>query len=125
MESMGEAAKPTSRRFRYSLRTLFVLLTLFAVLVGWLTWNLRQVNEREKLLRAVAARGAMFGSVNSSRPPRPLPIVWSLLGATAIGLIEVPDGICSEREFRQLTTLFPEAKVVTGSVKFDPLNVDF
>ena len=119
---MPEAAKPSGRRFKYSLRTLFALLTLFAALVGWLTWNLRQVNEREKLLRSVAARGAMFGSVTSSRPPRPLPMVWSLLGATAVDLIEVPDGICSEGEFRHLRNLFPEARVVTGSVKFDPIS---
>ena len=99
-----------------------MLLTLFAALVGWLTWNLRQVTEREKLLRSVAARGAMFGSVSSNRPPRPLPVAWSLLGARAVGLIEVPDGICSEGEFRQLANLFPEAKIVTGSVKFDPIS---
>ena len=99
-----------------------MLLTLFGVCLGWLGRNLHQVNEREKLLRSVAARGALFGSIPpSGRPQQQMPFLWSLLGARPVGLIEVPDGTCSAGEFRKLTNLFPEARVIAGPVKFDPL----
>jgi hypothetical protein len=119
---MSGATKPRRFQFRFSLRTLFVLLTLFGMLLGWLDWNRRQVNEREKLFHSVAARGAMFGSLNSSVPRKPLTLVWSLLGATAVGLIEVPDGTCSEQELHRLMSLFPEARVVVRPGIFDPLD---
>ena len=45
-ESRLASMKPR-RWFRFTLRTLFVLLTFFGV---WLGWNLHQVREREAIL---------------------------------------------------------------------------
>ncbi len=119
---MNDTPKPPRFRFRFGLRTLFVLLTLSAVFLGW---NVHQVREREKLLRSISVRGAMFGSINSGQPQQPLPLVWSLLGATPVGFIEVPSGIFSEYDLHRLKTLFPEAKVENRPAVFDPVDTDF
>jgi hypothetical protein len=36
-------AKPRLRWFRFSLRTLFILVTLASVPLGWIGWELREV----------------------------------------------------------------------------------
>jgi hypothetical protein len=46
-----ETTEPKRRWFRYSLRTLLVLVTLSAVAIGWYTYRQRIINaERSKLL---------------------------------------------------------------------------
>jgi len=103
-------AAPRRRWFRFSLRTLFAVVTVFAVF-GWFGWNLHQVREREGLLASLSSRGAMFGRNTSGTPPKPLPLVWTLLGAKPIGVIQVPDSAFTEDDLHRIATLFPEATI--------------
>ncbi len=44
---MAEAAPPTRRRWlRFGLRGLFAAVTLLAVFMGWLVWELNFIRER-------------------------------------------------------------------------------
>jgi hypothetical protein len=117
---------PKRRWFQFSLRTQFVLLTVFAV---WLGWNLHIVRQREHVLgslkpdhriiaegeygnlaivedkRSVAKRGLLS-------PSGSLPISWRLLGARPIAMtIYVQFGVLNQKAQR-IRALFPESQVV-------------
>ena len=51
-------AKP--RWFRFSLRTLFVLVTLLACALGWLVWQIQIVRERKSLLSEVSRYNSSY-----------------------------------------------------------------
>jgi hypothetical protein len=44
-------AKPTRRWFRFSLRTLFVLMTIVGFLAGWVAYQLNWIRQREEFQR--------------------------------------------------------------------------
>jgi hypothetical protein len=104
-------------RWSFSLRTLFLVLTLAAV-VAWLGWNFKQVRQRDELRGLLRSRGAMFGSTDSGQGGT-LPIVWTLFGAQPIGLVELPDGAFSADDVARLATLFPEATIRERSERSD------
>ncbi len=100
---------PKRRWFRFSLRTLFVVVTVFGV---WLGWNLHQVQERNRLMDHIAACGghcAMGESVAFETTP--VPLAWSLLGAEFVGYIELPVGSFSTKDRSHIQPLFPEAQI--------------
>lgn len=45
--------------FRFSMRTMFVALTLFSILLGWVGWQWRIVRERERLIQWDMVSGAL------------------------------------------------------------------
>jgi len=107
---------PRRRWFRFSLRSMFVAMTLLACLAGWLGRNVKQVREREQMRSVHAERGA---TVFGWGPPRNRPpLVWRLLGATEMGdlIITMPVKDFTEQEFRAAQALFPEASVERGDV---------
>jgi hypothetical protein len=112
---------PKRRWFRYSLRTLFVVVTVAAVF-GWLGWNLKKVRERENVFASLRSRGVMFGTVASDSPQKELPLVWRLFGVKGIGLVEVPAGAFTEDDLYRLTTLFPEATIRDHLERMDQPN---
>src|SRR5688500_757655 len=62
------------RRWRFSLRTLFVLLTLCAIAIGWGVWNYRQAIEQRKLLSGMADVGWAYEWTRQDRTsPRFVP----------------------------------------------------
>jgi hypothetical protein len=70
-------AKPKRRWLRFSLRTLFVLVTIIGVGAGWVTYQLNWIRERHKWrewLNAHAGGGSIGGMQDEPRPPLP----WSL-----------------------------------------------
>jgi hypothetical protein len=113
------------RRFRWSLRTMFVVVTLFAGLTAWTLHNLHQVRERESLSRAFFAQGAAIGPTFQPGEPiiyketgRAIPWMWWLLGAEDPGGdIWLSPEMFSEDEKRHLQSLFPEVYVVWVDMK--------
>jgi hypothetical protein len=102
------------RRFRFSLRTLFVVVTLIAVWLGWTLWRLRQ---REKVYLYLTS-SAHFSHAFVMRPDelplapwKRLPVTWRLLGAKPLSLTKLQRDRFSERDQRQIQSLFPEALV--------------
>ncbi len=88
---------PRSRWLRFSLRTLFLALTVLAVPLGWATsWR----SEREAL------NGEKWLSSKPQRAPFPL----NLIGADGYDWIVVPSDSTAE-EFERARALFPEAQI--------------
>jgi hypothetical protein len=115
---------PKRRWPRFTLRTLFVVVTAFGI---WLGWNFNILRQREKMLDRVNATrndgspvGIMMEAEFESRLPpayrgmpstRRLPWALKLLGAEPTAIITVSEDDFSEAEIKQIGRLFPEALV--------------
>ena len=111
---------------RFSLRTLFVVVTVFCV---WLGWNLPIVRQREQVLvslrseHRILVEGEYANVVNVMdapwvfkkgllSPSSSLPVSWRLLGVKPIAMtIYVPFGELNS-EGQRIRALFPESQVV-------------
>jgi hypothetical protein len=111
---------PKHRWQRFSLRKLFVMVTVICGLTAWSIHNWRQAHERETLLRAFTARGAALGP--SFYPGEPIvyketgnsvPLMWRLFGAEEPGGdIWLPPDKFTADERSHLQSLFPDVYVV-------------
>jgi hypothetical protein len=63
------APKPKRRWFQYSLRTLLVVVTLFAIPCSWLVVMLRQAERQRKAVAAIRNLGGSTGLGSYSSPP--------------------------------------------------------
>jgi hypothetical protein len=116
----GRMNDPTSKRrwFRYSLRTLFVVVTLFAL---WMGYHLNWIRQRRDARKWIEAH-PVGGSIGYHAERRP-DISWSLwiLGEKAEQIvIMVGEADRDEREeyidrVQNVITLFPESQVVDAS----------
>jgi hypothetical protein len=97
---------PKRRWFSYSLRTLFALVTVFGV---WLGWNLHQVRERGRVLAEFPTQHSSFADY--SNDTHQLPLTWRLLGAEPISAFGFDSRGMSDADCRYIERLFPEAKV--------------
>ena len=91
-------------RFRFSLRTLFVVVTVACV---WLGYQLNWIRQRHEILRKNDQLGGWTGSWPNPKPSWRL----HLLREQPVGYIMVGNGV-EESEFRRIASLFPEAEVV-------------
>ena len=114
---MSVDGKPKRRWLRFSLRTLFVLVTAFSV---WLGWTASIVRERKLVLRdmrgnpgfVVAPAGATTYLWGPAPPTPTISWVRQWLGDEAIESIWFPaDHIPTAYEVRYLERLFPEARL--------------
>ena len=104
------------RWFRFSLRTMFVLLTVFGV---WLGWEYRVVAERNAVRRFIEDHGGAFRTLDKNNPaykPR-LPWVRRLLGDEPAAAVLLPfdvansQGLYHHREsMERAQSAFPEAE---------------
>ena len=104
---------PSRRWFAYSLRTLFVVVTLVGTVLSCLVWNVRCVNERDRMIEWADANHLSHGlmPLPPSVPKQRLPIMWRLLGARRV------DAFCFDKPVRasdqqRLKAAFPEAIIV-------------
>jgi hypothetical protein len=112
---MSRVSKVHWCSFRYRLRTLFVVVT---VLAGILGWGLRQVHERHVMRVRIEASGGMFREMQSggfvmireSDPSRRVSALRKLLGDNDEETIVFPhQPNVSELE---AAAVFPEAEVL-------------
>jgi hypothetical protein len=111
---MSEARTISPRRFQFSLGTMLVLLTLFAL---WLGWELDFIRDRQAWIRA---NGPLVENTTPNPLPMPkfaLPIWRHWLGDTEVPRIWNRDE-WSDQDRANVTTLFPEANFE------DPPNVN-
>ena len=104
---------PTSpSRFRFSLRTLFVVVTVVAVALGWLAWQARIVRERTRTLESIrSARGFLYTDTRE----RNVSSVRKHFGDHTFRLIVIPDDTFSNVDVTKIKATFPEAEVLQGS----------
>jgi hypothetical protein len=124
---------PRRRWFRFSLRTLFVLVTLFAV---WLAWQLNLIHQRNAMHRWIEAHGgsAATGSLGKSFRdeiiqavgPDPdfirqfapetrtgtIPWFKTILGDHAVAYIVIPRVFDPGHVYKRAQVLFPEALII-------------
>ncbi len=77
---------PKRRWLRFSLRTLFVVVT---VLGCWLGWDLKWVNDRQRALLRVEETGGTYAECNHpylGQNGKAIPVVCRLVGAQPNGL---------------------------------------
>ena len=107
-------AAPKRRWFRFSLRTMFVVVTVVAC---WLGWNLHQVRQREKFLslpRIITFEGSMpsSGLGKSSFALTPgVPFAWKVFGAKHVHCMVLDKNTFDEAEFQRARALFPETDI--------------
>jgi hypothetical protein len=108
----------------FSLRTLFVVVTVFGIVIGWLAWNVRIVRSRQLTRTWVIRQGGAvhfnglmpFHSWNPPAPTRArnadLDPSWvrRLLGDERVELLECPRNF-STSELDQVAVVFPEAEI--------------
>jgi hypothetical protein len=101
------------RRWSFSLRTLFVVVTVFGLLGGYIANQFGLVQERRVMLDSFTATGGRCGreyaaghGIESSR----VPFVRKLLGDEEIRAFWFPEGTDQQTRDR-FTRTFPEAYV--------------
>ncbi len=92
------------RWFRFSLRTLFVAMTLLACLACWLGYELNWIRQRQEAIQAGIAVPHTFAA-NQPIPAPPVGFRW--LGEDGQGHLFV-----SPANFDRVCELFPEAEVM-------------
>ena len=108
MDDQGHKSKP--RRVRFSLRSLFVILTAGCI---WLAWQANSVHERKRLLERIST--SQHGRVFPYDPRYgKLPWTWSLLGARPVGGLCIEHGTLGKEEATlkerdYVRAYFPEA----------------
>jgi hypothetical protein len=111
------AAPISHRRFRFSLRALFVAVTLCGAALGWLVFNWQWKRERDAYIAAVSVHPTAV-VVLSAMPRGPLTI--RLLGAESVDQFILPEESFDETERRRIARIFPEAVVREGRLGAPP-----
>jgi hypothetical protein len=101
---------PTRRWFRWSLRTMFVVVT---VLACWLGWTLHQWQNRRQLLGQLTSQHAITGIFwkDGSKGQKPLAFALWPFAAGQIRMILLEDGHFTDADIDRLEALFPEAEL--------------
>ena len=93
---------PRRRWFRYSLRTFFVVVTIFGV---WLGYQVKWIRDRQEALD----QHVCIGSLAPPQRDAPWPLRWfGEVGYHSI-VIRMPD---SQQEVARVGHLFPESQVI-------------
>ena len=96
-------------RFRYSLRTLFILLTIVA---AWLGWQVHIVQVRKTWLVHIDSHNGNWSAwdYDNLAPPFELPWYRRLLGDQLIGKIMLYED-CTEEDAAKIRKEFPESEI--------------
>jgi hypothetical protein len=117
--------KPRRRWFRFSLRTLFLLVTLAAVSAGWVSWSLNWIRQRQSALRTDGIQGNPNSLHTIYDKPQTPSGLW-IFGEVGQSTLIVQGGLISKDRSFELRELFPEAElwIRDGSrkIKLRPLQ---
>jgi hypothetical protein len=128
---------PTTPRrwFQYGLRTMFVVVTVFGVALGWIGMQFKWKHERERALHwLLPIRERQIAHLSGRTIPQAnglalsnagVPVSWRLkvLGVRGVERIEVFEDSVGTRggySLDELRILFPEARVVSVDARRRP-----
>ena len=107
---------PNKRWFRFSLRSLFIVITAFAC---WLGYYVNWIRDRHQALNGVEY-SANIEELNNNvvvtlPPPHPFPWSLTVLGEQPVNAIAIPGSKSdpgNEAKIASFARLFPEADVI-------------
>jgi hypothetical protein len=119
---MQSLPKPIKRRWlRFSLRTMFVLVTVASIVLGWMGWNLQIVRQRQSARKWLEDKGGQFWEIQLSFTGHPFARdpdiahaparLRTMLGDRPAMTIELPSTL-TETERLRIWNLFPEAGII-------------
>ena len=95
------------RWFRFSLRTLFIVMTAAAAAFCWFNWNLRRISERNSFL----ATEAGIAYVANDGWAKTFRVAGLIVGAEPIDVMLLGTGNFGPDDRARVQRLFPEARV--------------
>jgi hypothetical protein len=114
--------KPKLRWFRFSLRTLFVVVVVLSMPLSWLGWNWQIVRERRDCITTAGVshpnEDIWICELSARYEPAPFPRNW--LGDSLQTWIVVNSELGPD-VYARIKHAYPEAKVVSRE---DPLDFD-
>jgi hypothetical protein len=130
---------PKRRCFRFSLRTLFVVVTVFGVWLGWVTYELNWIRQRHEFIagekRIHERRGAAVAiayTYPGKRPARAPFMLWAFGEGGFSDMCVLADEVDTQRltendmnRVRQARRLFPEAEVMVAHERLVPSGTQF
>ena len=105
MAGMSEGPTNRKRWFSFSLRTLFVAMTIFGC---WLGWNLRLISERDNFLATESGRIACVENDGWAKRFR---VAGWIVGAQPIDVMLLGAGNFAQDDRARVQRLFPEARI--------------
>jgi len=117
-------AKPSSRWFRFSLRTALTLLTLACFTAAWVVQRLNWIRQRHEAIRQITAATVFFPT--GKIPPAPAVYapgsLW-MFGEGGYGRITLYEDVASPQEIEWISALFSEAKIVLVNAEAEGKDV--
>jgi hypothetical protein len=110
--------KPKRRWLRFSLRMLFVLVTIASIAAGWVAYQLNRIRQRHEFSAMAYADNCKFDPtwpkdfpfISNEVAMPTISIVQQLLGDQAYRLIILPEKYQQDR-IDEANALFPEALI--------------
>ena len=114
---------PKRRWFRFSLRTLFVVVTAAGAFAGWFRWNAIQVGERKEFIAYLQAlehepNPTTIWLMRWDRGEERIPLGWRLVGATNEnwGTWLICNKSLTSAQLEQAERLLPDCKIEVNPV---------
>ncbi len=108
---------PTKRRwFQVSLRRLFSLVTIIAILTAWATFNWRRAQQRQEFIRLAGAIDDHARTIQGYQEKWDRKsIKWLLFGERRYTFMNLYPGTFDDAYLAKARELFPEAEIVSSS----------
>lgn len=103
------APESKHRRFQFGLRTLFVVVTVCCIGLGWIGWQVNVVQSRKALLEWISGSSG-FVTIDDFAKPARVSWIRRLLGDHEITGIELLDST-DPTQLDRIKSAFPEAQV--------------
>ena len=107
MPKLIASTPPPSRWFRFSLRTLFVVVTVFGVFFGWVVYQLNWIRERHDARVRWDFSYSEAGHPNRTPPPWSLRLFGEKQFLADFVVLQIPE---NDPIFRHIQKLFPEVR---------------
>jgi hypothetical protein len=130
-----DCTAPDRRWYRFSLRTMLVVVAAVAVGLGWITRQRDIVTERTRIIDEIGPPDltvprdttcVLFGCVEDewmATVRGDIPLTWRLLGAQAVFKIILDSADYTEADAERYSRLFPEASIDLNSADTNVLSI--